>query len=113
MNTLSDHEGRVTVIATSSTLGDIATVCYVKTSKHSSSKRERYRYLLIALLSLNSSRHVGRESSHRRKELFNLPPLVLKAKAPRWLCLLLVISIGVPVQALGWLSPRFGIGCRR
>ena len=25
---------------------------------------------------------MGRESSHGRKELFNLPPLVLKARAP-------------------------------
>ena len=40
VNTLSDHEGRVTVIATSSTLGDIATVCHLKTSKHSSSKAQ-------------------------------------------------------------------------
>lgn len=40
VNTLSDHEGRVTVIATSSTLGDIATVCSLKTSKHSSSEAQ-------------------------------------------------------------------------
>ena len=40
MNTLPDHEGRVTVVATSSTLGDIATVCCLKTNKHSSSKEE-------------------------------------------------------------------------
>ena len=40
VNTLPDHEGRVTVVATSSTLGDIATVCCLKTNKHSSSKEE-------------------------------------------------------------------------
>ena len=43
---------------------------------------------------------------------YNLPPLVIKARhlggsAICWWYL------SVPVQALGWLSSRFGIGCRR
>ena len=55
---------------------------------------------------------VGRESSHGTKELLNLPPLVLKARhLGKWLCLLL--GLGLPEQAIGWLPLRFGIGSRR
>ena len=43
---------------------------------------------------------MGRESSHGTKELFNLPPLVLKARhlSGSAFCL---IDIGLPEQAVG------------
>ena len=57
---------------------------------------------------------MGRESSHGTKELFNLPPLVLKARhlsgSARF------TGLGLPEQAMrcpGWLSLRFEIGSRR
>ena len=52
---------------------------------------------------------MGRESSHGTKELFNLPPLVLKARHQSGsACLLLGLSL--PEQAMGWLPLGFGIG---
>ena len=54
---------------------------------------------------------MGRESSLGMKELLNLPPLVLKARHLKWLCLLL--GLGLPEQAMGWFSLRFGIGSIR
>ena len=53
---------------------------------------------------------MGRESSHGTKELFNLPPLVLKARHLSGSALLL--GLGLPELAMGWLplTCRFGIG---
>ena len=55
---------------------------------------------------------VGRESSSRTKELFNIPFLVLKARqAPtcKWLCLGNFQRMEVLEQALGGISLGFGI----
>ena len=43
----------------------------------------------------------------------NLPPPVFKARhllLTKWLCLLL--GLGLPEQAMGWLPLRFGIGSK-
>ena len=45
---------------------------------------------------------MGRESFHGTKELFNLPPLVLKARH-------LLLKLDLPEQALGWFPLRFGL----
>ena len=47
-------------------------------------------------------RWVRRESSHGTKELLNLLILVLKAKTPKWLCLLHLYDICMA-------SPRLGL----
>ena len=39
VNTLAGHEGAVSVVATSPTLGDIASVCTSKPPKHSSKRK--------------------------------------------------------------------------
>ena len=44
---------------------------------------------------------MGRESSLRTKELFNLPPLVLKARHLGGSAFCTFIGLGVPEQALG------------
>ena len=57
-----------------------------------------------------SMSHSG--GSHGMKELLNLPPLVLKARdLSGSACLLL--GLGFPEQAMGWLPLRFGIGSGR
>ena len=43
---------------------------------------------------------MGRESSHGTKELFNLPPLVLKA---RHLSGSAFAGLGLPEQAMRWM----------
>ena len=50
---------------------------------------------------------MGRESSHGTEELFNLPPLDLKAVA------LPPAGFGLPEQAMGGFPIRFGIGSIR
>ena len=50
---------------------------------------------------------MGGESSHGTKELFNLPPLVLKA---RHLSGSAFAGLGLPEQTMRWLPLRFGIG---
>jgi hypothetical protein len=54
---------------------------------------------------------VGRESFHGTKELFNLPPLVLKAIGTY--VALPLLKLGLPEQAVGWLPLMFEIGNRR
>ena len=51
---------------------------------------------------------MGRESSHGTKELFNLPPLVLKARhlSGSAFCL---IDIGLPEQAVGGFPLGLGL----
>ena len=54
---------------------------------------------------------MGRESSHGRKELFNLPPLVLKARAPNdgsAFCIGLS-RLEVPEQTLGGIPLGLGM----
>ena len=51
------------------------------------------------------------ESSHGTKELFNLPPLVLKARHLLSGSAFCSVDIGLPEQALEWFpQARFGIG---
>ena len=56
---------------------------------------------------------MGRESSHGTKELFNLPPLVLKARhlSDSAFCTRFV-RLKVPEQALGGIPLGSRIGCR-
>ena len=53
VNTLAGHEGAVSVVATSPTLGDIASVCTSKPPKHSS-KRKSYYYSTTSIYKLVS-----------------------------------------------------------
>ena len=54
---------------------------------------------------------MGRESSHGRKELFNLPPLVLKARAPNDGSAFCIgfSRLEVPEQTLGGIPPGLGM----
>ena len=54
---------------------------------------------------------VGRESSHGRKELFNLPPLVLKARAPNDGSAFCIgfSRLEVPEQTLGGIPLGLGM----
>ena len=52
---------------------------------------------------------MGRESSLRTKELFNLPSLVLKARYPGGSAFCNFYRLGVPEQALGGIPLSFGI----
>ena len=54
---------------------------------------------------------MGRESSHGRKELFNLPPLVLKARAPNDGSAFCIgfSKLEVPEQTLGGIPLGFGM----
>ena len=52
---------------------------------------------------------MGRESSHGRKEVFNLPPLVLKARAPNDGSAFCIGFSRLEVPA-GWDTSRFGNG---
>ena len=49
---------------------------------------------------------MGSENSHGIKELFNLPPLILKARhlSGSTFC---ILGLGLPEQAMGWLPLRF------
>ena len=49
---------------------------------------------------------MGRESSHGTKELFNLPPLVLKARAPNDGSAFCIgfSRLEVPEQTLAWVG---------
>ena len=54
---------------------------------------------------------MGRESSHGRKELFNLPPLVLKARAPNDGSAFCIgfSRLEVPEQTLGGIPLGLGM----
>ena len=55
---------------------------------------------------------MGRESSHGRKELFNLPPLVLKARAPNdgsAFCIGFSSRLEVPEQTLSGIPLGLGM----
>ena len=52
---------------------------------------------------------MGRESSSRTKELFNLPSLVLKARHLGGSAFCNFYRLGVPEQALGGIPLSFGI----
>ena len=54
---------------------------------------------------------MGRESSHGRKELFNLPPLVLKARAPNDGSAFCIgfSKLEVPEQTLGGIPLGLGM----
>ena len=57
----------------------------------------------------NEPLRVGRESSLKTKELFNLPTLVLKARHFGGSAFCNFYRLGVPEQALGGISLGFGI----
>ena len=61
--------------------------------------------------SLSIHTWVGRESSHGRKELFNLPPLVLKARAPNDGSAFCIgfSRLEVPEQTLGGIPLGLGM----
>ena len=76
----------------------------------SSHAHPNYSQITITLLS-NMGRE-GRESSHGRKELFNLPPLVLKARAPNdgsAFCIGFSSRLEVPEQTLGGIPLGLGM----
>jgi len=64
VNSLADHEGPVTVVATSPTLGDIATVCSRKSHKYTSKYITLGTYMCVLHAHVSKHYHCTREQHY-------------------------------------------------
>ena len=100
------HMQRVVTFEMGKKLANEWNVSFIESSAKQNEVSYMYMYNIpthiLSIMIFMSHLHVGgwcRERSRGRNELLNLPPLLL--------------GLGLPEQAMGWLPLRFGIGNRR